>query len=104
MAAHIPRLPTRAHAHPARGQHHSLHQAWFVQLQGQPVPVPSQHAPPCPFWTAWCLLPRWNAWALGARLCSVGGWGVGGLAQGLGGWLCWPVAVPIGLWPLNLLL
>ena len=28
----------------------------------------------------------------------------GGLAQGLGGWLCWPVAAPIGLSPLNLLL
>ena len=27
----------------------------------------------------------------------------GGLAQGLGGWLCWPVAAPIGLSPLNLL-
>ena len=28
----------------------------------------------------------------------------GGLAQGLGGWLCQPVAAPIGLSPLNLLL
>ena len=28
----------------------------------------------------------------------------GGVAQGLGGWLCSPVAVPIGLSPLNLLL
>ena len=27
----------------------------------------------------------------------------GGVAQGLGGWLCWPVAAPIGLSPLNLL-
>ena len=31
-------------------------------------------------------------------------WEGGGLAQGLGGWLCWPVAAPIGLSPLNLLL
>ena len=30
--------------------------------------------------------------------------GGGGLAQGLGGWLCEPVAAPIGLSPLNLLL
>ena len=30
--------------------------------------------------------------------------GGGGLAQGFGGWLCSPVAAPIGLSPLNLLL
>ena len=30
--------------------------------------------------------------------------GGGGVAQGFGGWLCWPVAAPIGLSPLNLLL
>ena len=30
--------------------------------------------------------------------------GGGGVAQGLGGWLCSPVAAPIGLSPLNLLL
>ena len=30
--------------------------------------------------------------------------GGGGLTQGLGGWLCEPVAAPIGLSPLNLLL
>ena len=30
--------------------------------------------------------------------------GFGGVAQGLGGWLCWLVAAPTGLSPLNLLL
>ena len=51
--------------------------------------------------------------AIEAGTCHSGdsGWaevghpeGGGGLAQGLGGWLCWPVAAPIGLLPLNLLL
>ena len=35
-------------------------------------------------------------WSLGS--------GGGGGGQGLGGWLCWPVAAPIGLSPLTLLL
>ena len=35
--------------------------------------------------------------------CWVCLWREGG-GQGLGGWLCWPVAAPIGLSPLNLLL
>ena len=43
-------------------------------------------------------LPSWQGGQRGD------GGGGGGLAQGLGGWLCWPVAAPIGLSPLNLLL
>ena len=48
-----------------------------------------------------------NSWCCSGNFCSftvVLAMGVGGLAQGLGGWLCYPVAVPIGLSPLNLLL
>ena len=41
--------------------------------------------------------------ALG-RGAGGGGGGGAGLAQGLGGWLCQPVAAPIGLSPLHLLL
>ena len=78
--------------------------SWRRQLASrhllQPFPSLSlnEGPPNCCSGPPFLFLHRW--WV--AQSFAWGGGG--GLAQGLGGWLCQPVAVPIGLSPLNLLL